>query len=39
MTTIIVFSFEKNLKHVRYTRTTVTTLTEKNNIVQEEIFY
>ena len=39
MTTMIAFSWKTNLKHIRYTRKIVTTLTEKNNIAGEETFY
>ena len=39
MTTMIALSWKTNLKHIRYTRITVTTLTEKNNIAGEETFY
>ena len=33
------FSWKTNIKHIRYTRTIVTTLTEKNNIAGEGKFY
>ena len=39
MTTMIALSWKTNLKHIRYTRTIVTTLTEKNNFAGEKTFY
>ena len=39
MTTVTAFSWKRNLKRTRYTKTIVTTLTEKNNITGEETFY
>ena len=39
MAAMIALSWKTNLKHIRCTRTIVTTLTEKNNIAGEETFY